>query len=76
VEAKRRKSFKTLYDWMAQCVRASRDRVPVLVVRADNEEMLFVVRARDCVGDVRCIQTRDMVDEENWKVIEQRKAGR
>lgn len=51
VECKRRKSFATLYDWMAQCVAACAMRnataLPMLVVRADGEESLVVVRLAD-----------------------------
>ena len=52
-ECKRRKSMKTVYDWMAQCVTALKNlphperRIPVVVMRADHEESLLIIRLKD-----------------------------
>jgi hypothetical protein len=54
-ECKRRKSLRTLYAWMDQAARAwprsARELfptpVPAVVLRADNEEALVVVRLAD-----------------------------
>lgn len=46
VECKRRKSLKVLYGWWSQVNRcgpvAAGAKVPAMVIRADNEEALFV----------------------------------
>lgn len=56
VECKRRKSLKTIYGWMRQCIAAQTAAqahgekgadVPLVIVRADNEEALAVLRLPD-----------------------------
>ena len=51
VECKRRKSMITVYDWWRQAnasaVKAGGGKLPALVLRADNEEALFVCRLDD-----------------------------
>lgn len=49
IECKRRKSLKGLYDWMRQCITAcfSDGHIPVVILRADNEEAMAVLRLPD-----------------------------
>ena len=53
VECKRRKTLKGLYAWMEQArVSAFSElvpKIPVLAIRADSEETLIVIRARDLI---------------------------
>jgi hypothetical protein len=43
VECKRKKTFKTLYDWLAQAKTHGRNE-PVVFTRADREEPLVICR--------------------------------
>ena len=50
VECKRRKSLKTVYGWMEQANKASVEAglpIPVVVLRADGEDSLVVMRLWD-----------------------------
>lgn len=60
IEVKRRKSLKTLYAWMAQCVASKRPVIdesfpdlPVVIVRQDGEEPLVIVRLGELVPVAR-----------------------
>jgi len=53
IECKRRKSMTTLYNWMRQCITAcglgyvTGEKIPVVILRGDNEESLLVIRLAD-----------------------------
>lgn len=50
LEAKRRKHLITLYGWLGQAISGVREGtsdVPAVVMRADNEETLILMRLRD-----------------------------
>lgn len=52
IEVKRRKELKGLYGWMAQVVATLTARgghIPMVAIRADNEEWLVTVRLKDLI---------------------------
>ncbi len=50
IECKRRKAMKTLYGWMAQATKSAHESglpIPVVMLRADGENTLVVIRLVD-----------------------------
>ena len=57
IECKRYKAMKGLYGWMRQASLSAFGplvpKIPVLAIRADDEESLLVIRMRDMVAFAR-----------------------
>lgn len=53
VEVKRRRRISTLYRWVRQVEDCCKDRVPLVMCRADGEGWLVVLRLPDAVDMIR-----------------------